>query len=587
MSGVAVAGGRTAWRGRLGTEAQPAGRRLDARRTLQLGLAAIWLLDALLQYQSFMYSKGFTQMIGGTATGNPSVIARPITWNATLVSHHQVLVNTVFATVQLLLGLGIAFRPTVRVALAASIAWALGVWWFGEGLGGVLSGAASPLNGAPGAVIIYALLAVLLWPADRETAAPFTAARAVGAPVARALWLVLWLSLAYFALTPANRAPQALNGMIATMESGQPGWLSAIDRGAATLVAHQGLAASIVLAVALVLIAVGVYLPPSAAKATLVLAIVVALVIWVVGEAFGDDSHRRWNRPQLRTAAGAARADFLAGYHADRDSPGRTHRREGGLMTPAWILDIFAALMLMVAAVSAARLVEARPWQRGSGLLDTDMAHLLMGIAMAGMLASRLTTLSNAAWVVIFAVLTAWFAFRVVMDARANGAQALAGGHCAPHLVHSAAMVYMFAAIATPAASGGSGMSDGRGVGDADPAVPHPGVRLRADPDRLQHLGHRPAVRQALQHGTGARVAGQCRGGRPGDGGRRGPRRRLARGPPRSPRPRPAACRPAPRPPRRPGLRSADREAARAPPGSCSLPLPRSAAGSRWESPWP
>jgi O-antigen/teichoic acid export membrane protein len=42
-----------------------------------------------------------------------------------------------------------------------------------------------------------------------------------------------------------------------------------------------------VLAVALAIIAVGVYLPPSAAKATLVLAIVVALVIWVVGEAFG------------------------------------------------------------------------------------------------------------------------------------------------------------------------------------------------------------------------------------------------------------------------------------------------------------
>ena len=34
-------------------------------------------------------------------------------------------------------------------------------------------------------------------------------------------------------------------------------------------------------------------------------------------------------------------------------------------MTPAWILDIFAAIMLVVAAVSAARLVAARPWQRG------------------------------------------------------------------------------------------------------------------------------------------------------------------------------------------------------------------------------
>ena len=39
------------------------------------------------------------------------------------------------------------------------------------------------------------------------------------------------------------------------------------------------------------------------------------------------------------------------------------------------------------------------------------------------------------------------FGFRVVRDARANGVRALAGGHCAPHLVHSASMLYMFLAI--------------------------------------------------------------------------------------------------------------------------------------------
>jgi hypothetical protein len=287
MSDTAVAGGRATWQGGPGAVTRAAGGALDARRALQLGLAAIWLLDAVLQYQPFMYSTAFGTMLAGTASGNPSVIARPITWDATLVDHHLVLVNTIFATVQLLIGLGIAFRPTVRLALAASIAWAVGVWWFGEGLGGVLSGAASPLNGAPGAVIIYALLAVLLWPADRDIPAPFTAARAVGAHVARGLWLVLWLSLAYFALTPANRAPQAINGMISGMESGNPGWLAALDRGAASLVSGQGMAASVVLAVALILIAVGVYLPSPAAKGTLVLAIVVALVIWVFGEAFG------------------------------------------------------------------------------------------------------------------------------------------------------------------------------------------------------------------------------------------------------------------------------------------------------------
>jgi len=287
MTNVAAAGNRAMWRGRLGAAPVAARPALDARRALQLALAAIWLLDGVLQYQGFMFSKAFNQMIAGTASGNPAVVAKPITWNATLVDHHMVLLNAIFATIQVLLGLGIAFRPTARIALAASILWALGVWWFGEGLGGVLSGAASPLNGAPGAVIIYALLAVLLWPADREVPAPFAAARAVGGHVARALWAVLWLSLAYFALTPANRAPAGVSGMIGGMESGEPVWLQDLQKGAASLIGNDGLAASVVLAVALVLIAVGVYLPARITKATLVLAIVVAALIWVFAEALG------------------------------------------------------------------------------------------------------------------------------------------------------------------------------------------------------------------------------------------------------------------------------------------------------------
>jgi hypothetical protein len=288
MSDTVAGRSRAAARDRLDAAGASAAG-LDVRRALQLGLAAIWLLDGVLQFQSFMFTKAFGQMIGATSSDNPVIVSHAINWNAALVEHHLVLLNAIFATVQLLLGLGIAYRPTVRLALAASIVWALGVWWFGEGLGGVLSGAADPVNGAPGAVIIYALLAVLLWPSDRPSGAPapFVAARAVGAQVARALWLVLWGSLAYFALTPANRAPQALHDMIAGMASGEPGWLAALDKHSAALVAHQGLAASIVLAVALAIVAVGAYLPAPVAKATLVLAIVLAAVIWVVGEGFG------------------------------------------------------------------------------------------------------------------------------------------------------------------------------------------------------------------------------------------------------------------------------------------------------------
>jgi len=139
-------------------------------------------------------------------------------------------------------------------------------------------------------------------------------------------------------------------------------------------------------------------------------------------------------------------------------------------MTPGWILDVFAGLMLAVAVASAARLAAARlaaarAWPRGPVATDTGIAHLLMAIAMAGMLVSGLRTLPDAGWEVVFAVMTAWFGYRVICDARATGARALAGGHCAPHLVHSAAMLYMFLALVPPGGAG-QGMSGMGGSAD-------------------------------------------------------------------------------------------------------------------------
>jgi hypothetical protein len=258
---------------------------VDGRRALQLGLAAVWLLDGVLQYQPFMYTKAFAQMLAGAADGNPAVIARPITWDANLVAHHLALINTVFATIQLLLGLGIAWRPTVKVALAASIAWSLGVWWFGEGLGGVLATPDSAVAGGPGAVILYALLAVLLWPRDRS--GPFVAARAVGAQTAKALWVVLWCGMAAIQLLPVNRAPQAVHDDITSMAAGEPRWLAALVNGTGSLTAHRGLAFSIGLAVVFVLLALAVYLPAAEVRVMVVAAVVVGLLIWIPGQAFG------------------------------------------------------------------------------------------------------------------------------------------------------------------------------------------------------------------------------------------------------------------------------------------------------------
>ena len=280
-SQAADARARAGWLRSIGVVHEESWTAPDVRRRLQLVLAGIWLLDAVLQFQAFMFSKGFSQMLGATAAGNPAVIADPINWSAKIIAGHGTLTNAVFAFIQLAIGLGIAWRPTLKLALGASIVWALGVWWFGEGLGGVLNGAGGPANGAPGAVIIYALLAVLLWPGRRDRAAPFVAGRFTGASVARALWLVLWGSLAYLALLPATRAPKALGGMVSGMASGQPGWLSSVDNHLGAFLTSHGPAVAVTLAIVLALVAVSVYLPRPAARAGVVLAIATAAFIWM------------------------------------------------------------------------------------------------------------------------------------------------------------------------------------------------------------------------------------------------------------------------------------------------------------------
>jgi opacity protein-like surface antigen len=144
-------------------------------------------------------------------------------------------------------------------------------------------------------------------------------------------------------------------------------------------------------------------------------------------------------------------------------------------MPPAWILDILAAAMLVVAALSVTRLtatwlaalavpgraVSGRSWPRSADGVDCDAAHVLMGIAMAGMLVPSVRTLPYGAWELVFGLATAWFGWRVARDVRANGVRALSGPHFTPHLVHSAAMVYMYAAITGGggAAMSGMGMS--------------------------------------------------------------------------------------------------------------------------------
>ena len=261
---------------------------LDWVRGLQLALGAIWVVDGLLQYQDYMFSSDFSaSVLAGSAQGNPDWIASSILWSADIVDHSPVLINSAFATIQLGIGLAIAFRPTLRLGLAASTLWALLVWWFGEGLGLLLTGQASALSGAPGAVLLYAVLSVLLWPTLRHATADFVAAQPFGARTARIAWVVLWGGLAVLNLQPSQFDPDAVHDMVTGMADGQPGWLAFLMNEYAGLSDHHGVVLTLVGALVLALVAAGIYLPHRWTRITVICAVVAAGFIWVIGEALG------------------------------------------------------------------------------------------------------------------------------------------------------------------------------------------------------------------------------------------------------------------------------------------------------------
>ena len=185
------------------------------RRWLTWGLGAIWLLDAALQFQPYMFTKAFPkQVIAPTGLGSPVWIQGPVTWSAHLMEQHIVLTNALFATVQLVIAVGMFSRRTVRAALVASVVWAVLVWWLGEGLGGLFAGPVMPIMGLPGAVIIYAVIAVLVWPRDgredeKMPARSVAAASPLGKWGSRAVSVALWGLFVAESLRPAE--PQAVS----------------------------------------------------------------------------------------------------------------------------------------------------------------------------------------------------------------------------------------------------------------------------------------------------------------------------------------------------------------------------------------
>ena len=255
-----------------------------ARRRIQVALGLLWLLDGLLQFQPAMFTRKFaTQVIAPAAVAQPGFVAGPVNEVVRIILYQPAVMDVGFGLIQLALGAGILFPRTARWALAASVAWALAVWYLGEGLGGLFGGGASLLTGAPGAALLYAVLALAVSP--RRGRDPRGQRPARWAAVA---WAVAWLGGAVLQLLPGVDTNASISMALAMNASGAPAWLAAIGNHLSALVPAYGASIVIDLVVLQAFAGLGVLMGRRTRLAAVTVGIGLSLAYWVTGQDLGQ-----------------------------------------------------------------------------------------------------------------------------------------------------------------------------------------------------------------------------------------------------------------------------------------------------------
>jgi len=267
---------------------------IRSQRVLQIVLGLFWILDAALQFQPFMFGRGFVDTyILPNAQNQPFVVGDLITHIGNFVSPDIAVWNTFFALIQLCIGVGLLFRPTVRPALVLSFVWAVGVWVFGEGMGMILTGSASALTGAPGSVFLYGLMGLMAWPRPARNLdwsdepvgiASSAAAQGIGRSITPlAVWAGYWSFAAVLFLLPHNRTTTSVSSAIVGMANGQPGWYAHFLTDLGNFFNTSGTETAWILALVSVAIGLG---PLGTRRPGPVLAVgaLFAFLMWIAGQ---------------------------------------------------------------------------------------------------------------------------------------------------------------------------------------------------------------------------------------------------------------------------------------------------------------
>jgi cytochrome oxidase Cu insertion factor (SCO1/SenC/PrrC family) len=241
--------------------AEPRGRWL-----LRTGFGVLWIFDGMLQAQPRMAGGLATQVIEPTAASSPGWVQHLVNWGGTAWSYHPV--QAAAASVWIQVGIGawliVAARgPWSRLAGAASVAWGLVVWVFGESFGGMFAPGLSWLTGAPGGVLFYvAAGALVALPEDawRRPRSGRLLLAGLGAFYAAMAVLQAWPGRGFWQGTVHDEAGHGTAGGLSAMvkemaATPQPHFLSSLLSGFASFASRYAFAVNLVVVIALAALA--------------------------------------------------------------------------------------------------------------------------------------------------------------------------------------------------------------------------------------------------------------------------------------------------------------------------------------------
>ena len=228
-----------------------------ARWLLRTGFGVLWIFDGLLQAQPKMAGGLATQVIEPVAASSPGWVQHLVNWGSTVWSYHPVQAGAASVWIQVGIGawlIAAARGPWSGLAGAASVAWGLIVWVFGESFGGIFAPGLSWLTGAPGGVLFYvAAGALIALPEDawRSPRAGRLLLAGLGVFFTGMALLQAWPGRGFWQGSTGGK-PGTLSGMVKEMAgTPQPRFLSSLLSGFASFATRYGFAVNLVVVIAL------------------------------------------------------------------------------------------------------------------------------------------------------------------------------------------------------------------------------------------------------------------------------------------------------------------------------------------------